>query len=130
MPSILGGISGSIAAFFFQSSSFNRSELEMIYPAIYAGRSFKMQGAIQLGFLIITVVIAIFSGGLVGLLVSYISTSKKFYVDSESWEVPDSEIPFFFDTKKDQEVINKPVNFSEFEKRLNNLESQFKSRKE
>jgi hypothetical protein len=52
-----------------------------------------------LAFTIITLAIAISSGFFTGYLLKVFSPSKKYFLDDESWEVPNLETPYYFDER-------------------------------
>ncbi len=80
IPSIMGGIYGAIAA-------------------VYTGGR-GITGGIQMAYLVITITIATSSGLLVGRLVDYVMPRPAvFFDDSESFEVPEMEVPYYFDKR-------------------------------
>lgn len=127
IPGIIGGISSSIAAMLFNSNSFSAAALSRTFPAIASGRSFYAQAYNQIIYLIITLAMAIASGSIVGIFVRYISPLKEYYVDSVNWEVPELEIPYYFDTRGEMEHGGQNagnMNLADLEKRVNELEAR------
>merc|ERR1711907_481151 len=61
-------------------------------------RSAGTQAGYQILYLFITLLVSIASGLLTGKIVSFLPCPKEFFVDSELWEVPSYEHPFYFDT--------------------------------
>lgn len=99
MPGFFGGIWSAIAIGAVSSLRYG-SDLAVILPAVADGhRSMGTQAGYQVGFLLITITIAISSGLLTGLVMKYISPVKSFFMDSEFWDLPGLEIPYFFDRR-------------------------------
>jgi ammonium transporter Rh len=76
IPSIMGAVYGAIAS-------------------KYSGGN----GGYQFSFLLITLGISIISGLLVGYFVSWTNPKERFFLDDLSWEVPESEKPYYFDKR-------------------------------
>jgi ammonium transporter Rh len=99
MPSLLGAFAGVIAA--TQRSHYGPEQLETIYPL---GHSDRYQALMQLAYIGITLGIAILSGIFTSLLCTapILSPPKhedELFEDSPYWEVPELEIPYYFDKR-------------------------------
>jgi hypothetical protein len=111
MPSLIGGFAGVIAAYTAEADGFGghlgygQGQLANSYPARDLGReeprTASQQAGIQFAYMCTTIGI----GLLGGLLAGHFATLKCFkptdakdmYLDSEYWEVPHLETPFYFD---------------------------------
>ena len=98
MPSIIGAVAGVIISRLADSDLYNEEELLLVFPQ-RGDRSTTAQAGYQVAFIAITLGIAIFSGLVVGVLVAKASRLKKYFVDSELWEVPNMELPYYFDKR-------------------------------
>eukprot|EP01119_Soliformovum_irregulare_P025616 TRINITY_DN953_c0_g1_i1.p1 TRINITY_DN953_c0_g1~~TRINITY_DN953_c0_g1_i1.p1 ORF type:complete len:819 (-),score=301.90 TRINITY_DN953_c0_g1_i1:59-2515(-) len=127
MPGIIGGISGAIASSVADQGLYGcrignddpAGQLALgciniadpnatVYPdsgqltdifVLRAQRTASQQAGIQIAYLFITLAIAIVSGALTGLLLKGLNPPKKFFVDDQSWEVPERETPYYFDER-------------------------------
>lgn len=73
-------------------------------------RSSALQAAYQLAFLVITLSISISSGLFTGWIVKKFVPVESYFLDEELWEVPEMEIPYYFDVRG--EVEHKALNAS------------------
>jgi len=100
MPGVLAGIVGAIAAAAATEDDYKGlTGLKAAFPGRYdeAGNEVRTageQGWCQFGYLIATLAISICSGILTGYIALYAARpATKLFDDSESFEVPDEEIP-------------------------------------
>jgi ammonium transporter Rh len=113
MPSIIGGFASVIAASvahvdgFGGHDGYGRAQLGNAYPHREVdaftgnGRSANTQAAIQFAYMLTSIGI----GLLGGLIAGHFATLRCFkptdpktmYIDSEYWEVPEFETPYYFD---------------------------------
>jgi len=101
IPGILSGVTSAIVAGTAKSSLYHGEEhLHNIFPGLDSwGRSTQEQAGVQIGFLGITLGIAIVTGAATGYFVRYVEPASKYFSDSEFWEVPHLETPYYFDLR-------------------------------
>ena len=116
MPGIIGAVVSMIAAaaatgnlyhiqgclhvkvlilYYLDCVRYNPEQLNFTFPDRYE-RTAARQAQIQLAFLVITLAMAIITGFLSGKIISGCTFPKRFFLDSESWETPSREVPYFF----------------------------------
>jgi len=99
MPGIIGAISGIIASRVADPTLYGEEQLAAVFP-LMAERGPEKQAAYQLAYLAITLAIAIIGGTLTGVLVKgFMAVKRNFFLDSELWEVPSLETPYYFDKR-------------------------------
>jgi len=129
IPAVIAGISSSVATAALSSQS--PASLAAVFPAIEAGRSFSVQASYQAAYLLITIVHAIISGSVVGNVAKFVSPYSEYYLDEESWMVPERENPYYFDSRGEVERAGSGVagatgsSIADIEKRLMDLERNF-----
>jgi ammonium transporter Rh len=106
MPGILGAIASAIVCAYSKSDQFASREHQM---AVYGARELDTdkertageQAGYQMLCLVVCLAIAIISGVACALVVKFIDAlgETNAFVDSASWEVPELEIPFYFDQR-------------------------------
>lgn len=106
IPGILGGLASVFAALSLNHSLFLESIDHLIAESI-VDRSSKLQAAYQLAFLISTVSISSISGYFCGWIVKRVRPLGLYFQDGETWEVPEMEVPYYFDARG--EVEHKPI---------------------
>lgn len=107
MPSILGAIAGVIAIASISVSDYppleRLAEAESYLPRVKDGdRSPSDQALTQLGFTGITLLISFFGGAIAGRLVRHLEPPDyegDLFKDAPFWEVPDREMPYYFDKR-------------------------------
>jgi len=117
MPGILGAIAAVIAAAVADDDLYgcredsadgvaelgcmnakDSGQLYDIYPNRLT-RTPSKQAWLQLAYLVITLAIAISSGFVTGFFLRKFARPKKFFIDSENWETPSLETPYYFDER-------------------------------
>ena len=102
MPSLIGGFASMIAASQVQVSSLGQLEQDVVLPALDS-RSGSKQAAFQFGFMCCTLGISITAGIVSGLLLRLPFFEPvpggSLFEDSNHWETPKQEIPYFFDER-------------------------------
>lgn len=110
MPSIIGAIAGMIAAATASYDAYG-PQMSVMYPARCAtyiagetcegvGRSASVQAGVQCAYMFITLGIALSSGAFTGFLARgsfFDPPQADFFLDSRDWEVPEIELPYYFD---------------------------------
>lgn len=120
MPSLVGGFASVIAAAvahvdgFGGHQGYGRAQLANSYPGREGdafngdGRTANEQAAIQFAYMCTTVGIGLLGGLITGHFATLrcfaATATKNMYVDSEYWEVPHLETPYYFST--DTHVAN------------------------
>merc|ERR1712045_373449 len=104
MPGILAAIVSAIAC---ATSSVSQFPLNQIQLAAYDapkigtedGRTPGQQAGYQILCTLVCLTIAILSGMVCGMVVKFVDSlgEKEAFVDSALWEVPETEIPYYFD---------------------------------
>jgi ammonium transporter Rh len=79
----------------------------IIYNYSYINANGNSQSYYQLAFLIITIAISILSGVFTGIIMKYVKCIERLFLDDEYWEVPEMEIPYYFDIRG--EIEHKPI---------------------
>jgi ammonium transporter Rh len=107
MPSILGALSGTIASSLSQSgeviAGYGDIQLTSTFPLIAEGsRSAQTQALSHLAFIGITLVFALVTGALTGILIRSCTWCKSpdgelLFNDASYWETPQLENPYYFD---------------------------------
>jgi hypothetical protein len=105
MPGIIGAVVSMIAAAAATGNLYNPEQLNFTFPDRYE-RTAARQAQIQLAFLVITLAMAIITGFLSGKIISGCTFPKRFFLDSESWETPSREVPYFFDIRGEAKHSN------------------------
>jgi len=103
MPGILAALcSAIICAVSTEASWIAGGSSKEAYADVFStGRTPAEQGGYQILCLVISWSIAVVGGVITGYIVKYIDRlgDTLNYLDSASWEVPELEIPFFFDRR-------------------------------
>lgn len=114
MPSILGAIAGVVACATIgpEQYGFNKdfigtegyqSQMSDIYEEVSKGRSLQDQTLYQLGFMFLTLVLSLAGGAFTGVVIKMsclapgLEEGEQAFQDSPYWEVPDIEVPYYFD---------------------------------
>jgi ammonium transporter Rh len=109
IPGILGAVVSIIASAAASGDAYSFSQLTFIWwDRDQHGAAH--QAKLQLAFLVITLGISIITGLFSGILLSKCSYPKKFFVDSQSWETPSRETPYFFDKRGEARHSNERPN--------------------
>ena len=102
MPSLIGGFASMIAALKADVSSLGQAQLDFIFPA-RDSRSPSKQAAFQFAFMCCTLGISLVSGTVAGLILrlSFFEPvpRARLFEDSNHWETPAQEIPYYFDER-------------------------------
>jgi len=106
MPGIIGAVVSMIGAAAATGNLYNPEQLVFTFPERGNGRSAALQAQLQLAFLIITLAMAIITGLLSGKIISACTFPRKVFLDSESWETPSREVPYFFDIRGETKHSN------------------------
>lgn len=99
MPSVLGAVSGVIASFLANPAVYGAS-LGLTFPArVAAGRTASSQAVYQVFYIASTMIIGIMGGLIFGALLNKPSLQGpgNTFLDSDFWEVPETESPYYFD---------------------------------
>lgn len=100
MPSILGGFAAVIASSAASLDTYGADQLYFIFTSRET-RTANRQASVQFAFMCITFGIAIASGAITGWFVKCKIFSprqdKELFVDEQDWEVPELEVPYYFD---------------------------------
>lgn len=99
MPSVLGAVSGVIASLLATPATYGLS-LGLSFPArVSAGRSAQSQAICQIFYIASTMIIGIMGGLIFGSLLNKPSLQGpgNNFLDSDFWEVPETENPYYFD---------------------------------
>eukprot|EP00002_Diphylleia_rotans_P027521 TRINITY_DN551_c0_g2_i2.p1 TRINITY_DN551_c0_g2~~TRINITY_DN551_c0_g2_i2.p1 ORF type:complete len:705 (-),score=121.62 TRINITY_DN551_c0_g2_i2:117-2231(-) len=99
MPGVLSGVASAVVA---GAASVERYHGEAHLFNTFAGREewgrdAQQQAGVQIGFLGITLGIALVGGALTGYFVQFVEPATAFFSDGEFWEVPHLETPYYFD---------------------------------
>lgn len=148
MPSLIGGFAGVIATSQSSIDGYGIDQIIMSMPKRLE-RSANKQAAYQFAYMVITMFIALASGAITGIIANHkffdAREGKKMFVDELDWEVPELEIPYYFDhrgeisrdvvgvsrTFSDQDDSAAPAAFNkgEIDTRMEKLEQQIKKLK-
>jgi len=123
MPSIIGAIAGVIAVSFATKEGYG-GITDTIFPELESGaRNGSEQALMQLAFMGITLAMSIVGGAITGTVVNGLGQlldpleAKQLFKDSQHWEVPGLEIPYYFDHRgeisrdpKKDDSVNKDFN--------------------
>jgi ammonium transporter Rh len=106
MPGILGAIASAIVCAYSSRDQFpSRAHQIAVYGARELDTDQERTAGEQAGYqilcLVVCLAIAIISGAACALVVKFIDAlgETNAFVDSSSWEVPELEIPFYFDQR-------------------------------
>lgn len=105
MPGIIGAVVSMIAAASATGTLYDHGQLLTTFPE-RDERSASRQALLQLAFLWITLAMASITGFLSGKMISGSTFPKRFFLDSESWETPSREVPYFFDIRGEAKHSN------------------------
>lgn len=105
MPGIIGAVVAMIASAVAKGDLYSPSQLLVTFPE-RDHRTAAYQASLQLAFFAITLGIAIVTGLFSGILMTRLSYPKRFFLDSESWETPSREMPYFFDNRGEAKHSN------------------------
>jgi len=104
MPSLVGAIAGIIACAAVTVSDYGTgpdSQAWSIFPNFATGRTPARQALWQFCFILITLVISIFTGIICGFYARqrffHPVPARDTFLDSPHWEVPELELPYYFD---------------------------------
>lgn len=105
MPSVLGALAGVIAAAAIKEDEYSSDQLGAIYAKVKAGdHSIKDQALLQLAYIGVTLGLSFVGGAITGLFVKQACFEEAYesetaFSDALFWEVPDLEIPYYFDRR-------------------------------
>lgn len=104
MPSILGAIAGVFVTLGTSANDYGAEQLAAIYPSVASGdRTMTDQARLQAAFMFITIVISSLSGFITGSIVCndffQPLEEDEMFLDEVSFDVPELEIPYFFDER-------------------------------
>jgi ammonium transporter Rh len=99
MPGVMSGIASAIVAAMATQDSYMADLLNIFTER--GNRSAANQGAVQIAFLFITLGIAIAGGLVTGVIMKlqYFDPPHHFFQDMDSWQVPELEVPYYFDKR-------------------------------
>jgi len=115
MPGIIGMIASVCASAYASTSTYGTAQLNFIFPETANGRSGSKQAQIQLAYLFITLGTSIVGGLIGGFFTRKINPPKKFFLDDEYWEVPELELPYYFDKRGEISRIDEVIHQRESE---------------
>lgn len=94
IPGILGGCIGAVAASIAGTTLNNREAIELLFPAIKEGRTYKQQGAYQMAALGVSLGLAIMGGAFSGFCASRIGHRvEHLFDDEEHWHACAYDVP-------------------------------------
>eukprot|EP00002_Diphylleia_rotans_P027519 TRINITY_DN551_c0_g1_i2.p1 TRINITY_DN551_c0_g1~~TRINITY_DN551_c0_g1_i2.p1 ORF type:complete len:695 (-),score=189.88 TRINITY_DN551_c0_g1_i2:313-2397(-) len=100
MPGIMSGLASAVVAGSASLELYRGEGLYSIFPGLIDyDRTTQEQAGVQIGFLFITLGIAITSGLITGAFLRKLEPATKYFNDSEFWEVPHLETPYYFDRR-------------------------------
>lgn len=111
MPGLIGGFAVMIVSLTMDFNVFTAS----IDPSIAlesTGRGSVRQFGYQIAFVGITLAVSMVTGTITGLLMNLTAPVSSAFQDSEYWEVPKEEVPFYFAQKTIESI---PMSRSEIE---------------
>ncbi len=126
MPAVIGAIVAVVASACATTEyGYSPEQLSEIFPA---GRTAQGQALMQLAFWFISWGIALVSGLFTGLILRKVAPAKEknLFLDVESFEVPDLEVPYYFDRRG--EVVRDEKNKMEGKNTENSEEMSLKLR--